>query len=228
MEGAETVFPEEALKIAESSIAGKYFFLFPKNNALIYPRWAVKREILNGIKKVKAVETETNGNTLSVKITERKPTYVWCPQGLPDEKAVLLPKFQCYFLDQDGFSFSEAPRFSGPVFFEIYATGTLANEDDFVGVYPFKKSKFDNLMAFKNGLEAINLSPVRLIELKDRDYKFILKNRGAIFINDKNDLAVSLRNLASAKKSLEDGGKAANSLEYIDLRFGNKVFFKPE
>lgn len=223
VEGNETISAEEVLKIAENKISGKYLFLFPKNNFFIYPGGAIAREVLDSMKKVKTVETKiADGNILSVKVYERKPSYIWCPgEFLPENTA---SGNQCYFLDEQGFSFSEAPRFSGPVFFEIYASSTSGNE--FIGKYPFESGLFKKLILFKNALTEINLPATELIRLEDGDFKFVLKAGGAVLINEKNDINISLRNIVSAKKALEDSGKNINSVEYIDLRFGNKVFYK--
>lgn len=223
VEGNETISAEEVLKIAENKISGKYLFLFPKNNFSIYPGGAIAREILDKMKKVKTVETKiVDGNILSVKVYERKPSYIWCPGEFLTENTT--SGNQCYFLDEQGFSFSEAPRFSGPVFFEIYASSTSGNE--FIGKYPFESALFKKLILFKNALTEINLPATELIRMGDGDFKFVLKAGGAVLINEKNDINISLRNIVSAKKALEDSGKNINLIEYIDLRFGNKVFYK--
>lgn len=222
IEGNETVSAEEISKIAERELFGKYVFLFPKNNIFIYPGSSIAGEIIRSLKKVKSVETKIgDGNELVVKILERKPSYIWCPEQ--EVKKDPESAGQCYFLDERGFSFSEAPRFSAPVFFEIHY-GFMT--DAGVGGYPFEDLLFRKLILFKNALEEISLPAIRLIKMKDGDFKFELKDGGAILINEKNDITVSLRNLVSAKKALDDSGKATSSLEYIDLRFGNKVFFK--
>mgnify|MGYP001569354855 CR=1 FL=1 len=223
IEGNETISAEEVLKITEKKISGKYIFLFPKNNIFIYPGGAIAEEILDNMKKVKTVETKIgDGNILLVKVYERKPSYIWCPGQLPPENTI--SDNQCYFLDEQGLSFSEAPRFSGPVFFEIYASSTVGNE--FIGKYPFEGGLFKKLTLFKDALLQINIPATGLIRMNDGDFKFVLKTGGAVLINEKNDINISLRNIVSAKKALEDGGKNISLIEYIDLRFGNKVFFK--
>lgn len=223
IEGNETISAEEVLKITEKKISGKYIFLFPKNNIFIYPGGAIAEEILDNMKKVKTVETKIgDGNILLVKVYERKPSYIWCPGQLPPENTI--SDNQCYFLDEQGLSFSEAPRFSGPVFFEIYASSTAPNE--FIGKYPFEGGLFKKLTLFKDALLQINIPATGLIRMNDGDFKFVLKTGGAVLINEKNDINISLRNILSAKKALEDSGKKIDSIEYIDLRFGNKVFFK--
>lgn len=223
VEGNETISAEEVLKIAENKISGKYLFLFPKNNFFIYPGGAIAGEILDNMKKVKTVETKVAGdNVLLVKVYERKPSYIWCPGGSLSEN---MPSGnQCYFLDEQGFSFSEAPRFSSPIFFEIYSSSTAPNE--FIGKYPFEGGLFKKLILFKNALTEINLPATGLIRMNDGDFKFILKTGGTVLINEKNDINISLRNIVSTKKALEDSGKNISFIEYIDLRFGNKVFFK--
>ncbi len=225
IKGNQTVSAEEIVKIAEEKISGKYLFLFPKKNTYLYPGASVRREILNSVKKIKTVETRIEtGNILSVAILERKPEYVWCPDmsevGVPETPA------RCYFLDEDGFSFSEAPKFSGPVFFEIHGRFSLPNNDNFVGLRPLGDKIFRDIVSFKDSLEEIGLSAVSVVELKDRDLKFILKDGGAVLLNGKNDFSLSFRNFSSAVNALKEEGTPVNSLQYVDLRFGNKVFFK--
>ena len=199
---------------ARAEITENYLWFLPKSNVLLYPKSSIKRTLLNKFKRIKEVEvTLKNKQTLQISISERTPSYTWCGNVIPETHI----NEKCYFLDDAGFIFDQAPYFSGEVYFKFY--GSLEN--------------FEKLVSLKNTLEAMKLKPVALYTKEDGDVKIFLsttsESRPEILLTSNADFEKVAENLQTAldTEPLKSNFKNKySSLEYIDLRFGNKVYYK--
>jgi len=87
--------------------------------------------------------------------------------------------------------------------------------------------EFHRITFFLDFLTPLDLTPTGL-EAGADEYQIQLKNGGRLIINSTDDLSIILKNLETIfrsdnlKKVLASGG----ILDYIDLRYGNKVFYK--
>ncbi|MFZ3011795.1 MAG: hypothetical protein WA060_02250 [Minisyncoccia bacterium] len=223
MVGNEIVDTEEVRVAIWEEITGKYLWLFPKTNILFYPQDFIKDSLLNKFKRIKTVNLSIENNkTLIVTVTERVAKYTWCGD------APLQTDEKCYFLDEDGYIFDEAPYFSGEVYFKFF--GHSEPEEDY-----FFQERFKQLVSFVDTLIKIKLKPTSLYVTPNGDVEVLLskgnqaKTEPKIIFKLDSDLENIISNLESALNTEPLKSQFKNkysSLEYIDLRFGNKVYNK--
>jgi len=214
IDGSSTMDGERIIEFAEEELSGKYFWLFNKDNVFIYPKKKLKNNILEQYKRILDIEIYSDSLTsLTLNIFERKPEYMYCGENISDEIE------QCYFLDNTGYIFSKAPYFSGNVFFEFY--GHV--EGGPIGEHFLEENNFKKTILLKDGIEDIGITVIMFEIGKDNDYVFHIKNGGKIFFNKNQEYGTVLDNLDSALEGILSLDK---KIEYIDLRFGNKVFYK--
>lgn len=223
------VLDSDILKSAvEQKISQKYLWLFPKTNILIYPKSDIKSELMNKYKRIKDINLSIKDNkTLEVAIDEREALFTWCGDAPQVDTANEDQK--CYFIDQDGYIFDEAPYFSGEVYFKFY--GSADQADSY-----FYKQNFKQLVLFKDTLVKMKLKPVSLYVKKEGDIEVSLSSGSnssiagpKIFLKLDSDYEKIAENLEAALNTdpLQTEYKNKySSLQYIDLRFGNKVYFK--
>lgn len=239
--GNKIIKTEDIRVSVQNEISSKYFWLFPKTNVLFYPQNKIKKNLQEKFKRIKDVNfsIENNRTKLLISITEREPKYLWCGILVPSLRGD-SNKPECYFMDSVGYIFDEAPYFSPGVYFKFYGLIQMAtvegdqkiNTENPLGQY-FLKDKFVEIAEFKNNLETMKLSP---------DY-FWLTNQGEgnFFLSSKTTLEPQIRfKLDSDFENLAENLDAALDtdpfktefknkyalLQYIDLRFGNKVYYK--
>lgn len=226
----------EAIKeIADEKLQGHYLWFLPKTNFLFYPKTKIKNKLASEFKRFENISLNIkNFKTLEINVAERTALYIWCGATPLGENTDIEPK--CYFLDDSGYIFDEAPYFSGEVYFRFYGKDSInnLNEDNPSGHY-FMKGNFEKVTAFKKILEQIGLKPVALYLVPDGDVKiFLSAPSGAkagpqiIFKNDSdfNKLAENLQAALTTEPLKSDFKKKYASLLYLDLRFGNKVYYK--
>ncbi len=221
--GNKVIDTESIDAVLETETAGKYFWLFPKTNILIYPKSKIKKELADKFKRLGQIDISLDKKILHVAVTERVALYTWCGQTPPEN----LKKEECYFMDKDGFIFDEAPYFSGDVYFKFYGESA-------VGEY-FAKDNFQKFIPFKDALKMMGLKVLALYVESDGNNRILLsaknpntKKPEVIFKIDA-DLTKIAENLDTALSTDPLKSEFKNNyagLEYIDLRFGNKVYYK--
>jgi hypothetical protein len=134
-------------------------------------------------------------------------------------------------MDQKGYIFDEAPYFSGNVYFKFYGPngGDPANP---VGTY-FLKDKFDEIAEFKDTLKEFGMNPADFWLDENGDANISLSSgpgTGPKIIfkidSDYEKIAESLQAAITTEPLQTELTNKFSSLLYIDLRFGNNIYYK--
>ncbi len=208
----------EAIKIAvKKEIAGNYLWFFPKTNLFLYPEKNIENNLHGEFKRLKDINfLLENNKILKISVTERIALYIWCEDTPTTETE------KCYFLDDTGYIFDEAPYFSEGVYFKFYGSD-------------FLETNLKKLISFKKTLETMGLKPVALYKEENGDVKIFLSTKNSsstepeIIFKIDSDLSIMAENLQMALNTEPLRSNFENkysSLLYIDLRFGNKVYYK--
>ncbi|OJI07679.1 MAG: hypothetical protein COX02_00345 [Candidatus Vogelbacteria bacterium CG22_combo_CG10-13_8_21_14_all_37_9] len=198
--------------------------LIPRRSLLFYPRTLLSETIHQVSPRAGEVGMSLMGQTLTVTILERKPLALWC-YGHEDLK-------QCFFLDQKGVAFSTAPLFSVGIFPEFYqATGTIAlfsqplPELDLVPFLNFSLQATDLIQTLSPStlkrIEMGSAGDLALIFTQDQQEWRLLVNSQ---VNP--DLVLANLKAVFSAVSFKEAFQAGAHLDYLDLRFSSKVFYK--
>jgi hypothetical protein len=215
--GNEAITKNEIVALVNSSLAGTYFFLSPRNNQFLLPKNKIALGIANQFKRVDDIQFQNSGdNTLVVKIHEREPIGVWCKTQESTD---------CYFIDYSGFVFSQSPQFSGDVFY-TYRGGINGKP---LGQTFVSSEAFVRVNDFIEKLRALGVE-TESYEIIDTDsHQVFIKDGGRIIFSTDVPYEVILENIRAILASDAFGDDVHGVLlevDYIDLRFGNKVFYK--
>lgn len=218
--GNKIVETNDIQKIVETELSGRYFFLFQKSNSFIYPEKKIKNELLTKFKRLSTVSIyTTDTRVIHIDVTERGGEYLWCGIEYPN-----LENQKCFFLDNQGYIFDEAPSFSDGVYFKFYGGESTIG----LGNY-FLKDVFPDIVSFKDMVEKMDLKIISFYQSPDGDMNMYLTSGAKIFFKKDSDfekLAENLQALLATEPFHTDFIKKYNTLLYIDLRFGNKVYYK--
>ncbi|MFZ2205358.1 MAG: hypothetical protein WAV23_02095 [Minisyncoccia bacterium] len=235
--GANILDPKN-LKENIESVLNEKFIVFSKRNVFFYSKSKIEK-ILSSIPRIKSFDiNRENFNNLVIDIVERDSKYTWCGESLPVDDLVevnnMMPKeTQCYFMDGSGYIFDEAPYFSGDVYFKFFGKTEL-NSESVAGSY-FIPNTFEKILIFKNNLEKMGFKLSSLLVKSDGDMELYLSLNSAlpntpkiIFKSDADfdRIAENLQAVITEEPLKSDFQKKYSSLLYIDLRFGNKVYYK--
>ena len=202
-------------EVVDEKMSGYYLWFFPRKNVFLYPKKSIQETLSTRYKRLSDIELKIeNKNALEITVVEREPAYMQCASGNTVESLEV-----CHFMDKDGYVFDVAPYFSGSVYFKFY--GEIPEKD------------FGRVVSFKEILEQMGLKPESL-HLVDLTEAYITlpsaqNNIPKIMFKVESDLEKMAENLQAAlitEPLLSDFKNKYSKLEYIDLRFGNKVYYK--
>jgi hypothetical protein len=204
---------------ARESEAKKQFFFIPSNKVLTYNVGALRSAIIKTLPNTKAVSIRPAGlHTMSIAVTTFVPLF-----RIDDT----------YAITKDGVVYKEIQDISALPIFTVASSTTRAVTKDGVFSKEILGLPQEFLVKFASLVERVQpvLFPVRSIFLdKEGDVTFLNEN-GSSFIkfSSASDADKVWSNLVSAvdteplKSKLE---KNKADLLYLDVRFGNKVFYK--
>jgi len=222
--GGVLVTESDVQKVVDTVLSGKYFYIYPRNNAFIYPHDELVAELKHGLQRIDTVSVGVEDfHILTVVITERKPSALWCDDGNPDME-------KCYFMDDTSTVFADAPVFSGDAYFKYYGSlsTTTAGGGVIGGRYMASSTQFTDISAFVSSVLAVGLRPQYLLQKDGGEYSLVIHNGGHIYFDTRESLSKVTQNMNILLNSdaYRKAVSATSTLDYIDLRFGNKVYYK--
>ena len=132
------IIDTDAIKtVVQGQIAGKYLWLFPKTDIFLFPENSIKSNLQDKFKRLKDIKLSIKNNkTLEVSLTERTAKYIWCGDTyVPDVgRPTSGTTTDCYFMDEDGYIFDQAPYFSGEVYFKFFGLPDVQRPGNFPDV----------------------------------------------------------------------------------------------
>lgn len=211
--GATRVPEALAHAILSEKLSGAYFGIIPKAHILFYPGTAISRSLLQRFPSFSQVSISLkNLAALQVAVREREPEALWC-----------IAEHICFFMDDSGFVFEEAGAESERTYYRLEEAATTSP----IGKTAIEPARLAKLFAFLKELERLSFEPRRVVFEGAREMEVVLGG-GARLLLKENDYARALGNLrVLLKDEAFPQGKGGLSVSYIDLRYGNKIYFKP-
>jgi len=213
IEGNSSLDQEKIIAEISNYLKDKQFKIFPRDNILILPKEKINRDLLTKFPRIKTVSLNRGfPNALSVVIKERNNEAIFCPEG----------EGGCFFIDEDGVVFEPASYFSAGVYLSFLDE---RGEKEAVEINEniISEEQFKKIIDFKNLLAKEDIKILQVILKKERIYQLQTDEGWFILLNEKNDAQLTYQNL---KTTLDQIKEKRKNLDYIDLRFGNKVFYK--
>lgn len=210
--GGVTIPGHEVSSVVDESLVGYYYRLIPRRFAPTYPEREITERILQ-IERIKNVQVATVGQQeVQVVFEEYVPTALWCETSTSTS---------CLFMDTTGYAFTEAPHLEGSAFVR-FINNTSSPEKRVAG---FTAEFITTNQDFIDMLQSeLDLYVTHVQKIGDYDLEYTVAGGGRLKISQTQSLEKSLQNLESILTSVEFGHLTDGSFQYIDLRFGDKVF----
>ncbi|MCX6702208.1 MAG: hypothetical protein NTX96_03390 [Candidatus Zambryskibacteria bacterium] len=210
---------------------GSHLWLFPKNNAFWYPHSALEEYLKETFKRIDTININLKGfQTLIINITERKPFAIWCNSpSISTTTPVIENKSEdCYFIDQNSTVFAKAPTFSGDAYFKYYGLIFSSENELPIGKeYIASTTEFNEISDFVLKAKELLIRPIYLIAKDNGEFSLVLSGGGEIYFDMKESLSIVGQNLEALLRIPIFASSTGNlPIEYIDLRYGNKLFYK--
>jgi hypothetical protein len=246
--GADQDITQSLNEVAEHTLTGSYLWMFSRQSTLVYPKGALISAISTASPRIQEVAVRRDGwNTLIVTVTQKVPEAVVCVT-LPDWNGDTLNTESsegCYFADQTGYIFKEAPAFSGHVYNRYYAPDTLdtsSSSTDAVGHIATSTEEFARLQHVYAIIRSAGIDLQAILIKQGGEYELYVGQKGAttstsnqsdtfvIYANTLRPLETQVSNLISFWNKMNTDSTlkkaVAQRFEYIDIRYGSNVFYR--
>ncbi len=194
----------------ESAVLG----LIPNRFTFTYPRQQIEA-VLQEIPRIAKVEIEIkNRTTVMVTVEEYVPDALWCDYDSLET---------CYFLNDEGVAFAPSPRLSGGSFIRYVRSG----RDPERNLSLIEEIVLEDIDWFMFHLQQLfNFYPILIALYEDDRVVYTTADGRQILITLRQGVDETLQHLEVFFGSEEFLHLRDESFEYIDARFGNRIFLK--
>jgi cell division septal protein FtsQ len=213
-----------------SSLEGSRLLFIPKNSSVFLSTDTLEASLREQYPRIKDVSVRRGGTqAVSIAIAERDPAALWCGDVVPpvaytygvqaeDEQEEVWG--ECYLVDGGAYVYARAPVYTGNVFPRYYGSLSRAEPVDQHMTDPEEFSRWQGLFtSFKD--EGRELKALLFVD--ERDVELYITGGLRVLVLRQEDPSLVVRRLAAALSSLSPEGGV---IEYVDMRFGNKVYVK--
>lgn len=216
--GTETADGAAIAKLAEERLEGSYWLLVPRRSVFAYPKAAIAESIRAAYTQIATTSLSARPGVLRITVAEHHPAFVWC--RVPDST-------ECYYMTATGYIYAPAPHFSGGAVYLSWFGG-IAGEP--VGTqFGSTTDAFGKIVRVIRELPRVMNDTVMNVEaMGSGDYRIGMRSAADVIMHEEDDSDAILERLSLALSAPAFKEKRADSslrLEYIDLRFGKKVFY---
>lgn len=236
LNGGVLVTADDVESTSLKYMEGSHFWLYPKNNVFWYPHDGLEKYLKETFRRIDTVNVERKGlQTLVINMKERKPFALWCDRKnvsvvASSTEAVSDTKKQeeCYFIDQNSTVFAKAPIFSGDAYFKYYGLLGSTTESSPIGIeFMASTTEFGEISDFVFKAKELKIKPLYIEAKENGEFSMFVAGGGEIYFDTRESLSIVGQNLEALLRTPVFASSTGNlPIEYIDLRYGNKLFYK--
>ncbi len=232
--------------VTQNVLSGTYHYVFPRDSIFFFPENEIRAQILQQYPDISAVAiARTSLGSISIASIPRQTALVWCGENYPSVTAVVptsastspevptpttSPVINCYDTDSQGviFAIEPNPTSISAETIRIYAPLAQASSSEAqvtasvpLGSHIIEAGMVPNALRFVKVIKSMGVPIVAFAIRVDEADMYTQSGTRITYVLGREEMAKQLAESAFPSLNLGDG-----SLEYVDLRFDGKVYFK--
>ncbi|HEY4527227.1 MAG TPA: hypothetical protein VJK53_05300, partial [Candidatus Paceibacterota bacterium] len=227
--GTTHVSPEKVETYAMEAIQDDKFHFFATDNIFLYAPKQLAAHIVAEFPRIKGVRVQKESlfsTTVNIDITEREPYAKWCRGGNLEMTESFLTSRECYVMDDSGLVFARTSGREKAATAYVFSGGIASSTAGGSPVgHPFAPSRMAGVLALLQLLQDRGFKPIGAEVENAQDFSIPLEHSFSIKASFGANAEDLIKNLTLVMESERLKGRESE-IEYIDLRFGNKVYFK--
>ncbi len=220
--------------LTQTILHGTYYYFFPRNSIFLFPQSKIREQILLQYPDIAAVSISREAlNAISVSGTPRQAALKWCGEEYSrtvvttaSTSPATVPT--CYNADAQGVVFAALSPDAQPSGESLTLYGALASNpingsgpDSPLGATIEDATLIPNALQFVKAMRSLGAPVTTLVLRADEADLYTQAGTRITYVLGQEHDAAQLAMSAFPSLNLADG-----SLDYIDLRFQGKVYFK--
>ena len=246
--GTETLSQNDIQSSLESLIAGDRWHLVPRRNIFFISTASLEKTLKSSIPTITEVHIKkVFPRALDVTIRERELWAIYCAgeyaieivststlavaspveiAGLANGRPTESDFSNCYMLDRDGVLYQPAPSVEGSLLLQV-RSDEFPSSNDLLGVKSLDPGLIVNLALLSDETREVlgfGVSAFELHKNSPKDVWFEAPERFRVVLTRGSDYREALKTVKTVlDNQIRD---RRNALEYIDARFGTRVYYK--
>lgn len=213
VQGAEQLSANALTAAVQSGLADNFWRIFAKKNMFIYPAGDIEESLTTEFPRIKDVDVSRPSllaQAVVVTVNEREPYAKWCSAT-------------CYLLDASGFIFAESSSAQTPATAYTFRGGLIPNMSPIEQT--FLRGRLVDITHFLQLLTDAGFKPLGMTVQNEKDFAVPLESGPTLLVpfDVEGEKIVRDFQIALEADSVRD---RVSELEYVDLRFGNRVYYK--
>ncbi len=209
--GNETISADDIRSAAKDAVSGYRYLAIPNDHLLTIDQNGLTNSLLARFPTFRQIDAKKQFGKLSIIVEERKPTFR------------LLVADKSYLLDQEGRGMKEAGAGEGDALIAVSRDGLSF----VVGNKTLPDGWADKILEVHKYFATLTGVRDRLIGLDPADGSFNIRTNEDwyVIIDPSTDIKTQIESLSSAllgKFNFEERKR----LEYVDVRYGDRIFYK--
>lgn len=212
--GLERVLSADVEVKIREDLRGAFLLVLPRSSYFLFDSAASEEKILKDFPRLESIHiTKEFPSKISVVAHEREFWAIYCAGE----------SGRCGYIDKTGFVYEEAPVSTGSLILTVFRdTGSVQ-----IPSQSLERALVEKFILFSELLKNETGEEVESFILSgglDDEFRVRVREGFLLYVKRDDDFTQVTKTL---KIFLEkEIGKNRNSLEYVDLRFGNKIFYK--
>lgn len=210
--GVHTVATTTVEGSVRERLFGSYLYIFAKDNIFIYPNKEIAKALAAAYPVFKVVEVHAEDfRTIIATIVEREPSGLWCGDI-------------CYYMDEDGVVYASAPQGSE----ELYVQYRGGAQEGALPVHFLNPEQFRSLAALVAALSASQSgNPLAYVAVDtEGDARARFGDGFVLIFSLRHAGGDVFERFMLALKAEPFTARPLREFEYLDLRFGDKLYYK--
>lgn len=206
--------PREAVKLlVAENLAGKIAGIIPRSHIAFFPKRAIEDSLRKAFPAFSDIAVRRDGlAAIRVSLISRLPFVIWCTRD------------ECNLIDEAGFAFAPAPKPALGVYYRI--DDGMASTSLF-GTNVVEPERLTELISLARSIERLSFEIDSLSIGEDASVTAILRGgTRLLFARNGFDEAISRLERTLSEEGLVPRRNGKLMVGYIDLRYGNKIYFK--
>lgn len=220
--GTYTTSRDDIQLVATQFLSLHILWKIDRNNAVFYPKKNLSEALYSLDSHIKHVDMSVEKKkNLEIRITEYAPGYLWCGT----ENATSTN--ECYLADFDGYIYARSPDYTGFPF-PIFYTYVIGSEEQGtpIGFNLLPPDEYAKISMMINLLTKNNIIVSQVHQTDEFDYTLITDRSWVLHWSSTKDPIKSIENLKLVLSDIQRRSQSSTEPISIDLRFGNKIFYK--
>lgn len=191
-----------------------YLFFIPKRNILLFSKGELARKIKENPAVIDVRIDKDFFNKIRIEITEQNKEAIYC---------TTFERTECYFLNKDGYAYSKTGQ---EVALDQEILVFLEGEQKKLKDTIVDSELYGNVIAFMKATSRYGIPTSNVYIKSDGVIEFNTQSGARLIVSRYDDFEKDFANFVALFDKQVLTKEQLAGIEYVDLRFGNKVFYK--